>query len=194
MQTISDYLGRSGVKSAVIHKTAVDSFGEAETEAVIQLQDQRIESIRLFKMPSAACGATGEALRFQYKLRWEKEIRGEILPRLRAQTKTIKVGKVLGLFGGRLKEVIWTGKDLAEKLNRDPQISQVLLKCTEIWGEMEITTEPVSSSEVLIYGPWFTNPNTITSLYSPGRNYDEQNCVFSYQVIDKIAGRIHEIL
>ena len=194
MQTISDYLGRSGVKSAVIHKTAVDSFGEAETEAVIQLQDQRIESIRLFKMPSASCGTTGEALRFQYKLRWEKEIPGEILPRLRAQTKTIKVGKVLGLFGGRLKEVIWTGKDLAEKLNRDPQISQVLLKCTEIWGEMEITTEPVSSSEVLIYGPWFTNPNTITSLYSPGRNYDEQNCVFSYQVIDKIAGRIHEIL
>jgi hypothetical protein len=59
---------------------------------------------------------------------------------------------------------------------------------------MEITTAAISSSEVVIFGPWFTNPNTIISLYSPDRSYEEQNCVFGYPTIDKIARLIQETL
>jgi hypothetical protein len=194
IQTISNYLDRSGVKTVVIHKPALDSFGVTLTESVIQLKEQRIESINLFKMDSAGCGDSGEALRFQYKLRLEKEVPIEILPDLRAQTKTIKVGKVLGLFGGTVTEVKWTGQKLADILNHDTEISQVLLKCTQLWGEMEISIAAISSSEVVIQGPWFTNPNTIMSLYSPDRSYEEQTCVFGYQTIDKIARRIQETL
>ena len=194
IQTISNYLDRSGVKAVVIHKPALDSFGLTITESVIQLKEQRIESINLFKMDSAGCGDSGEALRFQYKLRLEKEVPGETQPKLKAQTKTIKVGKVLGLFGGKVTDVKWTGQELADTLNKDPEISQVLLKCTKIWGEMEISTAAISSSEVVIYGPWFTNPDTIMSLYSPDRSYEEQNCVFGYPTIDKIARRIQETL
>jgi hypothetical protein len=194
MQTISNHLERSGIATAVIQKPAMDSFGEAETETILQLQEQRIESIRLFKMASAGCGDAGEALRFEYKLRLEKEIPVEILPALRSQTKTIKVGKLLGLFGGRVKEVKWTGQELADALNRDQEISKVLLKCSEIWGEVEITITAISSSEVLIYGPWFTNPTNIISWYFSNHNDGEQNCVFDYQTIDKIASRIQEVL
>ena len=194
IQTISSYLDWSGVKAVVIQKPAIDSFGITVTESVIQLKEQRIESINLFKITSAGCGESGEALRFQYKLLLGKEVPREILPKLKAQTKTIKMGKVLGLFGGKVTEVKWTGQELAETLNRDPEISKVLLKCTQIWGEMEITTAVISSSEVFIYGPWFTNPSTIISLYSPDRSYEEQNCVFSYPTIDKIARRIQEML
>lgn len=45
IQTISNHLGRSGVKALVIHKSALDSFGVTVTETVIQLKEQRIGEI-----------------------------------------------------------------------------------------------------------------------------------------------------
>ncbi len=192
MQAIFPYLGRLDVKAKLIQEPAFDSTGIAIMEPAIQLKDQRIDSIRVIRAGGSGCGDTGEALRFQYKLQLEKELPTEFLPKLKARTKTIKAGKVLGLFGGKIVGIKWTGQELADILNRDQEISEILLRCAQIWGEMELEIDAVSLSEIYISGPWFVNPKTIIALYSPGKSYEEQNCVFGYKTIDRISGLIQE--
>ncbi len=191
MQVISNYLSQSGVKAVLTQEPALDSFGLSVTEPAIQLKEQTVDSIRLIRVGRSSCGETGDVLRFQYKVKLEKELSPESSQRLKARTKTIKEGKVLGLFGGTIVGVNWTGQELSNTLNRDPEISEVLLRCTKIWGEMEINIE-ASRSEFYISGPCFVNPNTIMSLYSPEKSYEEQNCVFGYKTIDRIAKLIRE--
>ena len=65
-------------------------------ESVIKLQKQNIEIIRLNLTGNANCHVPGNMLRFQYQIHPEKEIPGELISRLYARTKTIKVEKVLG--------------------------------------------------------------------------------------------------
>lgn len=192
MQVIFRYLSQSGVKAELIQEPDLDSLGISVTEPAIQLKEQRIDSIRLFRARNSSCGDSGGLLRFQYKIQSKQDLPTEIASRLRAQTKTIKEGKVLGLFGGKIADVKWVGQEMAEILNQDSGLSKILLRCTQILGEMELTIDTKSSSEINISGPWFTNPDTIIALYSPDRSYEEQNCIFGYNVIDRIAQIIQE--
>lgn len=192
MQTIFHYLSQSGVQGRLIQEPALDSFGVAVMEPAIQLREQNIDTIHLIRTGSSSCGSDGEALRFQYKLHLGKELSAELVPGLKARTKTIKQGKVLGLFGGKIVGVNWIGQKLADILNQDAEISEVLLRCAQLWGDMEMNIDAVSSTEIYISGPWFVNPKTIIALYSPGRSYEEQNCVFGYRTIDRIARLIRE--
>ncbi len=192
MLAISQYLGRSGVKAGLIQEPALDSFGVSVTESAIQLKEENIDTIRLVRTSSGSC-SSGEALRFQYKLRLENDLPADLVPKLKARTKTIKVGKVLGLFGGKIVDVKWTGQELADLLNQDTEVSQVLLRCMQILEEMDLNIEAASSSEIYISGPWFINPSTIIALYSPGKALEEQNCIFSYKTIDRIAKHIQDL-
>jgi hypothetical protein len=192
MQVIFQYLKRSDVNTKLIQEPSRDLLGIAIMEPAIQLKDHSIDSIRLVRAGGSGCGDTGEALRFQYKLHLEKEIPEELVSKLKARTKTIKVGKVLGIFGGKITGVKWNGQELADILNQDQAISAVLLQCSQIWGEMEFEIEAVSLSEVYISGPWFVNTKTILALYSSGKSYEEQNCVFGYKTIERVAKLIHE--
>lgn len=192
MQAIFHYLGRLGVKANLIQEPVFDSLGVTIMESVIQLKEQRIDSLRLIREGNLGCGSKGDVLRFQYNLRLDKELKTESIPELKARTKTVKEGKVLGLFGGKIVDVKWAGQELADILNQDTEISKVLLHCTQIWGEMELNIDAVSLSEICISGPWFVNPNTIIALYSPGKSYEEQSCVFGYKTIDRIAEIIQD--
>jgi hypothetical protein len=191
MQTIFGYLGRLDVKASLVQEPSLDSVGVSVLEAAIRLKDRSIDSIHLARKVSPGCGASGEVLRFQYKLRPDRELPRETLSGLKVRTKVVKTGKVLGLFGGKIESVKWTGGQLADILNQDSQLSESLLRCAQIWG-MELEIEAPSSSEVMISGPWFSNPQTIVSLYSPGREYEEQNCVFGYKTVEKIANIVRE--
>lgn len=194
MQAICQYLSQSGVKARLVQESALDLSGIANTETAIQLQEQRIDAIYLTHMSNIGCGENGEMLRFQYRIKMKKPLPPAIIPGLRARTKTVKTGKVLGLFGGKIAAVKWNGQELADILNRDMEVSDALLNCAQIWGEMEMNISPESLSEINIAGPWFVNPDTIIALYAPGRSYPEQDCVFGYRIADKIAELIHQII
>jgi hypothetical protein len=193
MQAIARYLETLNVRAGVTLEPDLDSTGAALTESVIKLQEQRISSIRLIRKQSGGC-ASGEALRFQFKIQLSKALDGDVLSGLKARVEPIKEGKILGFFGGKITGVKWVGRKLADRLNQDPEISKSLLRCMQIWDEMELETAASSDSEISILGPWFTNPDTIISLYSPGRSYEEQNCVFGYKTADRIAGIIQKIV
>lgn len=193
MQAISRYLETLHIQSLIIHEPDIDSSEAALAISGIQLKEQRISSIQLIKAKSFAC-TSGEALRFQYKIQLEKELPDGLLSRLKARMEPIKEGKFLGLFGGKVVGMRWAGQGLAETLNQDQGISQTVLRCMQIWDEMELEIEASAAREILIRGPWFTNPNTIISLYAPGKDYEEQNCVFGYKTVDRIASLIQEFI
>jgi hypothetical protein len=192
MQAIDHYLVQSGYKTSLVQEPDLNSLGESITESAIQMYGQKIDSIRVFRINNAGCSDTGDILRFQYKINLEKSINKEHLSRLRARTKIIKTGKILGIFGGKIANVVWTGNELADILNRDTEISSILLHCAQIWGEMGIEIEAKASTELLISGPCFTNPETIIALYSRDKKYEEQNCVLSLSAVDRIAQHIPE--
>jgi hypothetical protein len=181
MQAIFRYLGQLEVKARLIQEPAVDSSGVSVVESIIELRDQKLDSIRLVSADS------GGALRFQFSIKLEKELQKDSVQKLEARTKTIKTGKVLGLFGGKAVDVKWVGQGLADSLNQDHEISQMLLRCTQLLGDMDYFISAASLSEVRISCPWFTNPNTIIALYAPGKIYEEQNCILGYETIDRIA-------
>jgi hypothetical protein len=185
MQTVLGYLGRLEVKASLVQEPALDSLGVSVLEPSITLKEQTINSIHLTRKYSPGCD-TGEALRFQFRLRLDRDIPRATAAGLRVKTKIVKTGKVLGLFGGKIESVKWTGGELAETLNQDSQIAESLLRCARIWG-MELEVEAVSSSVISISGPWFFDSPTIISLYSAGREYEEQNCIFGYKTIERIA-------
>jgi hypothetical protein len=192
IQAIFHYLGQSSIEANLIQEPVFDSLGVSIMEPAIQLKDQRIDSIRLIRAGRSGCGEAGEVLRFQYKIKLKEELPAEFITGIRARTKTIKAGKVLGLFGGKTVGVEWIGRELADVLNQDKEVSEVLLRCAQIWGEMELDIDATALSGIDIAGPWFVNPETIISLYTPGRSYEEQNCVFGYKTMDRIAKLIQD--
>jgi hypothetical protein len=193
MQTIFSFLGRSGINGKLIQEPALDSLGVSVMEPAIQLIDREIDIIRLFRMSGAGCGGSENILRFQYELKMEKGLRNDFFKRLNARTKTIKTGKVMGLFGGRVVGYSWTGQELATVLNRDTELSEGLLRCDQLWGEMSFEIDATSPPDVHISGPWIGNPATVIQLYSPGREYEEQNCVLGLKTVEKIARHIKEL-
>jgi len=194
IQAIAHYLGHAGVQVNLRQEPASGLYGISLAESVLQLKGQRIDSIRLIRSAGSNCADGSELLRFQFEVRLEQEIPAELIPELKVRTRSIKTGKVLGIFGGKITEVKWAGDKLAEILNQDTEICETLLQCSQIWGEMELEITAEAPSEVYISGPWFVNPKTIISLYSPDRSYEEQNCVFSYKTADRIGKLVREMV
>jgi hypothetical protein len=193
IQAIYQYLSQLKIGARIIQEPSLDSLGTNIFESAIQLTEQRIDSVRLFRMSNPNCGDTGEALRFQFKLKLLNELPAESMSRLNAHIKPMKEGKILGLFGGKIVGIKWTGQELANSLNQETEISEGLLRCARIWGGLEMDIEAVSSSEIHISGPWFSNPGTITALFSPGKSYEEQDCIFGFKTIDRIAKLIRDM-
>ena len=191
MQTIFGYLGRSGIKGRLIQETALDSSGISVLEPAIELKDQGINIIRLVRLHNYS--GSRNILRFQYEISLEKDLSGDLIKKLNARTKARKIGKMLGLFGGKVAGFTWTGQELADVLNRDTEILQGLLSCEQLWGGMVFDIEAISPSRIHILGPWIGDPGTIIELYSAGRSYEEQKCVFGYQTADKIARHIQKM-
>jgi hypothetical protein len=198
MQAVSSYMGQLNVKAALVQEPVGESADMSSGEPVIQLKNQRIDSIRLVQGALSACGDNGEPLRFQYKIVTPKKFSNDFVNRLKARTKTLKTGKTLGLFGGKIVGVKWIGRELADILNQDREISAGLLHCAQIWGEGEFEIQAAGANEVYVASPWFINSKTIIALYSSTRTYDEQECVLGYKIADQIAGlisgRIQDIL
>ena len=190
MQALYDYLGQTGVKAELQQEPATNSLGMSVFEPVIQLKEQDLNRVRLVGMDSGGCGVPGDILRFQYEVHLDKELSAEQMKDISAATKVVKEGKVMNFFGGKVVGVKWTGQKLAEILNRDQSIADDLMKCVKSWSYMEFQIEAVSSSEVYITGPRFTDPERITELYRSGMKEEIQCCIFGYVTLKKIAKHI----
>ncbi len=193
MQALLDYLNRAGVTAEIEPEPAINSLGLSVLEPVIHLQKQNLSKIRLVGMDSGSCGAAGIILRFQYEVRLEKNLPGEMMESMNATTRLIKEGKIRAFFGGKITGIQWEGQKLADVLNQDQAISSELMKCVKAWSHLEFQIEAASPEEVHILGPRFTNPGMIAELYQSGIKDEIEGCVFGYPTLEKIAKHIKAI-
>lgn len=64
------------------------------------------------------------------------------------------------------------------------------MKCVKSWSYLEFQIEALSSRDVYITGPRFSDPGRITELYKSGMKEEIQYCVFGYKILEKIAKHI----
>ena len=190
MQSLFDYLSQTGIKVELQKEQTTGSMGMPVLEPVIQLKGQNLEKIRFVGADCGGCGVPGNILRFQYEVRLDKGLSVEQMKNVSATTEVIKEGKVMNSFGGKVVGVKWGGQRLAEILNQDQPILDDLVRCVKSWSYLEFRIEAVSSREVLITGPQFTNPGTIAELYRSGMKEEIQCCIFGYKTVEKIAKHI----
>lgn len=133
-------------------------------EPVIQVKGQSINRILLASTNFISCGIMGSVSRFHYEVLLDKELSRKSRQQIHAKTKSVKDKKSLGLFGGRVVGINWVGHELAEILNHDSDITQILLDCTKSLGDPEFQIQTGSPSTVEILGPRFTEPQRIMDL------------------------------
>jgi hypothetical protein len=193
MQALSKYLKQSDIEAELKEETASNYLGMTFQESVIQIKGKNLDTIRLVGIDSGGCGVPGNVMRFQYGVRLNKEISTDLIEKIKCETKLIKEGKIIGYFGGKVVEVKWVGKELAEVLNKDSEISVDMLKCTKSWSYLEYSIE-TNSGEIDILGPRFVDPQRIVQLYETEIKREVECCLFGFQTVEKIAKHIKEFV
>lgn len=193
METVFEHLKAAGVNAELVDEVAQDSWGAAIYEHAIRLKDQNINKIRLVWEDSPSCQSSGSIMRFQYEMLLGKEISADTALKIKSKAKIVKEGKTLGIFGGKITGVKWAGAELAETLNKDPEISKTLQKCSEVLGYMEFEVEAYPGKDIYIWGPRFIDPLWISQLYSSGHKEEGHECIFGYGIANRIAKHIKEI-
>jgi len=193
VQVIMGYLHNLGIDVFLVEATSTDRFGGAISEPVIQLNGQSINRIRLTSTEFISCGIIGSVSRFRYEILLDKKFTRKSTQQIRTKTKPIKEKKKLGLFGGRVVGINWVGRDLAELLNHDANIVEILLDCTKSLGEPEFRIQTKSPYTVEILGPRFVEPQRIMDLLAVDSKERFEKCVLGYRICDRIAKHIREL-
>jgi len=187
------YLHSLGMDALLVEEATVDRFGMNINEPIIQLSGQSINRIRLASTDFISCGIMGNVSRFYYEVLLDKELSRKSSQQIHAKTKSIKDKKSLGLFGGRIVGINWVGHELAEILNHDSEITEILLDCTKSMGDPEFQIQTELPSKVKILGPRFTEPQRIMDLLAAESKERFERCVFGYGICDKISKHIREL-
>jgi hypothetical protein len=193
-EAIRNYLTGLGVKVVLVEEPAIGNFGGDINQPVIQLKGCSVDKIRLTSADYISCSIVSSISRFEYEVFIDKKLTRELSQRLGAKTKVVKEKKKLGLFGGKIVGVNWAGRDLADRLNRDSEISQVLLGCTRSLGNPEFQIQTKSPSTVIILSPSFTEPQRIMELFELGGKDQFEDCVFGFKICDRIAIHARELV
>jgi hypothetical protein len=192
MRVYFNFLVQNGVKAELTREPATNSLEMPIQESVIHMKEHKVDRIRLAGSDGAGCGGPDSVTRFHYEINPDRELSPQQMKDINTVTDLIKEGKVLSFFGGKVVEVKWVGKSLAEALNNDKEIADNLLNCAKSWSHLDYNIGAVSPKEVYINGPRFINPGQIAQLFESNLKEEIKSCVFNYQTIEKIAGYIKD--
>jgi hypothetical protein len=193
MGVVFKYLKEAGVEAELTSEKLNIYLNTIVDEPLIKIKGKNINTIRLIEVTSGGCDVPGYIMRFQYEIHPEKQIASESIQRLKAETRLIKEGKVIGFFGGKVSGVKWEGGKLAENLNQDLELSASMFKCLNSWAHLEFQIES-SSTGVYIAGPRFVGEEHLRKIYE-SKSIDElRHCLFGFMIVEKIAGRVKEYM
>ncbi len=194
MQSVYDYLKKSGKEAELGTEAVYSPDGLIMDEPVIVLSSQPIQSLSLYVADGISCAATGGILRFHYLVKLPREFKPGEAALLTASTRAVKENRVAGLFGGKISGVKWAGKNLAEALNKDESLNRILLGCATTTGEIDFTIDTLGSDEVHIWGPRFSDPLRLRDRFKAMEGLKEQECIFCFDTINRIATHIQDLI
>jgi hypothetical protein len=194
MAALFKHLGEIGVEAELTNEIVKNYYiGMTFQEPVVQVKNKNVNVIRLTGDSRDGCGVSGTILRFLYEVSFEKPLSQEIMAKIDTKTRLLKEGKIAGMWGGKVIGVKWEGKELAEKLNQETDLSEALLKCSKSWDSLEYEIR-ASPSQVEILSPRFVHPERITELFENELKNDDKCCLFGFQIIEKIAQSVRDLI
>jgi len=191
---MANYLKAMGIDAKVVKEPAEVVFGEALTESVIEVKGQSIDKIRLFADDYISCGMSGSISRFQYQIILDKDLPSNAERMIISKTKQVKENKILGLFAGTIADIKWEGHELADSLNSDGEINNILLRCARHWGNAEFQIDVISPTLIEILGPRFVEADWIPQLDTTEGKRGFEDCVFGFKICNHIAQHISNII
>lgn len=193
MQALFNHLVESGVEVELTSEAAANYLGMSFQESVIQIQKKNLNTIRLIGIDGGGCGVPGNIMRFQFEVHLNKVISSDLIEKIDSETRLVKAGKLINLFGGKVTGVKWSGKEFAGLLNKDTLISEAMLKCNKSWNYIEFNIE-ATSSQINILGPRFSEPERMIQIYRTELKNEIECCLFGFQLVEKIAGHLKEYI
>jgi hypothetical protein len=194
MQSVYNYLRKSGKEAELVEEETFNIEGLSLNEPVIRLHNQPVTSVSLYTAEGISCSITGGILRFHYLIKTARNFKPGEGARLTASTRLIKENRLLGLFGGKVTAVKWSGRDLAAILNQDEVLNRTLLGCAATTGEIDFTIDTLGPDEVHIWGPRFSDPLRLSAQFKALEGQKEHACIFCIETVDRLAGHIRELI
>jgi hypothetical protein len=193
LETVLDYLHSAGVDAHLSDETSTDVYGNIINEPVIRIKGRNIDNIRVTSSDFFGCGMPETISRFHYEVSLDKRLDSEMVKQLEAKIDYKRENKKLGIFGGEVTGVHWTGEELADLLNGDNDISGVLFGCCKSPGNPEFQVRLKTLNIVEIQGPRFADLWRIQEMFKRGVKEGFEECVFGFKTADRIAGHVKSV-
>ncbi len=190
------YLRHSGVDATLTEESVIDSLGMRVNETIIKLKGQNIHKIRLVTMDYAGIGNGGSVCAFHYEIVSDKPLTSASRKAIDAKTKLVKENKLLGLFGGKAIDIKWVGRDIAEPLNSDTELSRLLVESASCNGSGKLRIQVKSPSVVEILGHEFVEPPLLLRAEMIKTKAVQAACnkLFRFEIYARIAKRVNDVL
>lgn len=156
---LTEFLRSNGVEASFHHEPVQDLYDAVEDiEPVVRIAGWHITRIVLRSRLFASCGLWQNISFFDYEAPLELGADSALRGKLKARVKPVIQGRTLGLFGGKVTSVRWTGGKLAELLNEDSDLLHTLLSTSSRHGYPDIMVQFKDDSIAEISGPQFDSP------------------------------------
>jgi hypothetical protein len=193
LETVLDYLRSVGANAHLSEEATADVYGNTINEPVIRITGRNIDNIRVTSADYLGCGMPDNISRFHYEISLGKKLDSEMVRQIGTRIEYERGNKTLGLFGGEITGIHWTGGKLADLLNGDKDIYKVLLDCTKSPGNPEFQIRLKTLNTVEILGPRFADLWRVQELFERGVKEGFEECVFGLTTADKIAGHVKDL-
>lgn len=194
LETVLEYLHSVGVDAHLSEEAVNDVYGNNINEPVIRITGRNIDSVRVTSADYFGCGLPDNISRFHYEISLGKKLDSEMVKQIGTRIEYERDNKTLGLFGGEISGIHWTGGKLAELLNGDKDISKVLLDCCRSPGNPEFQVRLKTFNKAEIQGPRFADLWRVQEMFERGIKEGFEECVFGFKTADKIAGHVKDLV
>ena len=194
LETVLNYLHSIEVEAQLSEGAVADVYGNTFNEPVIRITGRNIDSIRVASADYFGCGLPDNISRFHYEVSPGKKLDSDTARQIGTRIEYERDNKKLGLFGGEITGIRWTGGKLADLLNGDKDIHSVLFDCCRSPGNPEFQVRLKTPNMVEIQGPRFADLWRIQEMFERGIKEGFEECVFGFRTADKIAGHVKDIV
>lgn len=190
------YLHNSGLDATLTEESTIDRYGESVNETIIRLRKQKIHKIRLGTTEYDRGSEGSSVSSFHYEIVCDKPLTSASKKIINAKIKLVKEKKLLGLFGGKVVDIKWAGRDIAEALNSDIELSRLLIESATGDGSDKLRIQTKSQSVVEILGPApIESPlSSKAEMIKTKAGQEAYNKPFKFEIYSRIAGHINDML
>lgn len=193
---LAAFLRSAGIDATFDHEKVLNFYDSImEDEPVVKIAGQNITRILLRTRILNSCGLWQSISFFDYETPVRNGRPTGLTGKVKVRVRPVKQGRILGIFGGKVAAVHWTGGMLAQILSDDRDLSETLLSTSVNHGYPDIMIQFRDDSLAEISGPQFdAPPHFLRDVLSyPVLPPQEDDLFHVFELYNRIAGHLNDI-